>query len=225
MNEQGLKAGPLTTTQPAIQIREVSKKLRGRQVLHKIDLDVEVGASVGIFGTNGSGKSMLLRVISGLVLADQGSVRVLGKMIGRDSEFPQSLGALIDGPGFLLESSGLANLELLASIQKRISRAEIRDALALVGLDPNDRRPVKAYSTGMRQRLGIAQAIMEHPKILLLDEPTSALDPNGAAVIHSLLEKMQKQGVTMILVSHNRAELGDLCNAVHQMQAGALLSP
>lgn len=224
MNEQTLKFNSSQITHAAVQIRDVSKNLRGRQVLNQINLDVAVGASIGIFGPNGSGKSMLLRVVSGLVLPNQGSVRVWGKIIGRDREFPQSLGALIDGPGFLSDYSGPANLELLASIHNRIARAEIQKVLEQVGLDPTDRRPVKTYSTGMRQRLGIAQAIMEHPQILLLDEPTSALDPTGAATIHKLINELRTQGLTLVIVSHNSSEINDLCDTIYRMQDGMLFA-
>lgn len=161
-------------------------------------------------------------MISGLVLLNTGSVHVFGRRIGRDIEFPSDLGALIDGPGFAMELSGRKNLELLASIHNRISSNDLQKVLDLVGLDPDDRRPVKTYSTGMRQRLGIAQAIMEHPKLLLLDEPTSALDPDGVLHIAQVLKAFHRQGTTIILVSHNRMEIEMLCEQVYHMQSGSL---
>ena len=206
----------------AVAVKAASKKLRGHQVLNNIELVVNVGEITGIYGPNGSGKTMLLRVISGLVLPDTGTVSVFGQHIGRDTEFPQNLGALINGPGFILDYDGLRNLELLASIRNQISKVDIQKAIELVGLDPNDRRPVKAYSTGMRQRLGIAQAIMENPKLLLLDEPTSALDPDGAKHIYDLLRGLRDQGTTIIIVSHNQTEIGILCDHVYRMQSGSL---
>ncbi len=206
----------------AVEVQAVSKKLRGHQVLQNIDLTVPSGETVGIYGPNGSGKSMLLRVISGLVLPDTGMVRVFGRSIGRDTEFPQELGALIDGAGFVLEYSGLRNLELLASIRNRISRETIRKAIERVGLDPNDHRPVKAYSTGMRQRLGIAQAIMENPRLLLLDEPTSSLDPDGSQYTYDILRDLRRQGVTIILTGHDQDEIEGVCDRVLRMQAGSL---
>lgn len=206
----------------AVAVKAASKKLRGHQVLNNIELVVNVGEIIGIYGPNGSGKTMLLRVISGLVLPDTGTVSVFGQHIGRDTEFPQNLGALINGPGFILDYDGLRNLELLASIRNQISRTDIQKAIELVGLDPNDRRPVKAYSTGMRQRLGIAQAIMENPNLLLLDEPTSALDPDGIKHIYDLLRELRDRGATIIIVSHNQIEIGVLCDHVYRMQSGSL---
>ena len=207
---------------PAVVVKAVSKKLRGHQVLKDIDLIVDVGEIVGIFGANGSGKSMLLRVIGGLVLPDTGTVSVFGKRIGRDTEFPSEMGALIDGPGFLLDYTGMYNLELLASIRNRVSKADIRKVIELVDLDPEDNRPVKTYSTGMRQRLGIAQAILENPKLVVLDEPTSALDADGTKRIHNLLKELQSSGVTIIIVSHKSDEIEDLCSHVYEMQAGSI---
>ncbi len=209
-------------TDIAVAVHAASKRLRGHLVLNNVNLVVHRGHIIGIYGPNGSGKSVLLRVISGLVLLNTGSVHVFGQRIGRDIEFPSDLGALIDGPGFAMELSGRKNLELLASIHNRISSNDLQKVLDLVGLDPDDRRPVKAYSTGMRQRLGIAQAIMEHPKLLLLDEPTSALDPDGVLHIAQVLKALHRQGTTIILVSHNRTEIEMLCEQVYRMQSGSL---
>lgn len=208
---------------PAVTVDNVSKKLRGRQVLENINLLVGVGETVGVYGANGSGKSMLLRVISGLVLPDTGTINVFGKYIGRDNEFPPELGALIDGPGFLLDCTGIYNLELLASIRNYVSKADIRKVIERVGLSPDDNRPVKIYSTGMRQRLGVAQAILENPKLVLLDEPTSALDSDGAKLIHGLLRELQASGVTIILVSHKPDEIKDLCSRIYEMQDGSIM--
>ena len=206
----------------AVNVSAVSKTIRKRQVLNKVDLKVTTGEIVGIYGPNGSGKSMLLRVISGLVLPETGTVHVFGKRVGRDTEFPPHLGALIDGPGFLLDCSGLYNLQLLASICNSIPSGRIIEVLKMVGLDPADKRPVRTYSTGMRQRLGVAQAIMENPKLLLLDEPTSALDFDGAQQIANIIKAMQNQGVTILIVSHKSSELDNLCSKVYKMQEGYL---
>lgn len=208
---------------PAVAVKAVSKKLRGRWVLKDIDLFVDVGETAGIYGANGSGKSMLLRVISGLVLPDTGTVSVFGKKIGRDTEFPQEIGALIDGPGFLLDYTGMNNLELLASIRSRVSRADIRKIIERVGLNPDDDRPVKTYSTGMRQRLGVAQAILENPKLILLDEPTSALDLDGIKLIHNLLRELQASGATVVIVSHKSDEIKGLCSHIYEMRIGTII--
>ncbi len=207
---------------PAVAVEAVSKKLRGLQVLENVNLLVSVGEIIGIYGANGSGKSMLLRVIGGLVLPDKGTVNVFGKSIGRDTEFPPEMGALIDGPGFLLDYTGMYNLELLASIRNHVSKADIRKVIELVDLDPDDSRPVKTYSTGMRQRLGIAQAILENPKLVLLDEPTSALDADGTKRVHNLLRELQASGITIIIVSHKPDEIEDLCSHIYEMRTGLI---
>jgi ABC-2 type transport system ATP-binding protein len=206
----------------AVNVLSVFKTIRNRLILDDVSLRVEAGEFAGIYGVNGSGKSMLLRVISGLVLPDSGTVHVFGNQVGRDTEFPSNLGAMIDGPGFLLDRSGLYNLQLLASIRNIIPPQRIIEALELVGLNSGDKRPVKTYSTGMRQRLGIAQAIMEYPKLLILDEPTSALDADGAQQIENVLKEMQKQGVTIIIVSHKPSELDSLCDSIYKMHDGRL---
>jgi ABC-2 type transport system ATP-binding protein len=208
----------------AVNVLSVFKTIRNRLILNDVSLQVEVGEFAGIYGVNGSGKSMLLRVISGLVLPDSGTVHVFGNQVGRDTEFPPNLGAMIDGPGFLLDRSGLYNLQLLASIRSLISSQRMIEVLKMVGLDPDDKRPVKTYSTGMRQRLGIAQAIMEYPKLLILDEPTSALDTNGAQQIEDVLLDMQKQGATIIIVSHKASELHSLCDSIYKMHEGRLFT-
>lgn len=206
----------------AIHVLSVFKTIRNRLILDDASLRVEAGEFAGIYGVNGSGKSMLLRVISGLVLPDSGTVHVFGKQVGRDTEFPPELGAMIDGPGFLLDRSGMYNLQLLASIRSLVSTQRIIEVLEMVGLDPGDKRPVKTYSTGMRQRLGIAQAIMEHPQLLLLDEPTSALDSDGSRQIEQVLKQMQKQGVTILIVSHKASEMELLCDSIYKMREGKL---
>jgi len=208
----------------AVNVLNVSKTIRKRLILDDVNWQVEVGEFSGIYGINGSGKSMLLRVISGLVLPNSGTVHVFGNQVGRDNEFPPDLGAMIDGPGFLLDRSGSYNLQLLASIRNLISQQRIVEVLSMVGLDPGDKRPVRTYSTGMRQRLGIAQAIMEHPKLLMLDEPTSALDTDGTQQIEMILKEMQRQGVTIIIVSHKDSELHTLCDSIYKMHNGKLTS-
>lgn len=214
----------MTEGKTVVDVRSICKTFRQRSVLNNVTLQVTCGEFVGIYGPNGSGKSLLLRVISGLVLPDSGEVRVFGKRLAGKNEFPPDLGALIDGPGFLLDRSGLYNLQLLASIRNEIPQKRIDDALKMVGLNPDDKRPVKTYSTGMRQRLGIAQAIMEYPKLLLLDEPTSSLDPDGSEQIVTLLKKMRTEGVTTIIVSHKDYELTTMCDSIYRMYEGQLTS-
>lgn len=165
---------------------------------------------------------MLRRIISGLVRPTAGQVRVFGAAIGSDVEFPPMTGVMIDRPGFLPQYSGLRNLQLLAMIRNQISQGEIAAVMQRVGLDPTDRRPVRTYSMGMRQRLGLAQAIMECPRLLLLDEPTNAIDPDGRQSIYALLRELRAEGITILLTSHSAEELNALCDRVFVMRNGAL---
>lgn len=203
-----------------IQVRNVSKQIKGRLLLDNVSLDVQAGSMSGIKGHNGAGKSILLRTIAGLVRPSQGQICVLGEIIGKEAEFPRDTGAMIDGPGLLPQYSGLQNLRFLAMIRNQISDEEIKAAIRLVGLNPDDKRPVRTYSTGMRQRLGIAQAIMERPVLLLLDEPTSAIDGEGRQVIYQVLRQLREQGVTILLTSHSEEELSTLCNEIIFMESG-----
>jgi ABC-2 type transport system ATP-binding protein len=198
----------------AIQLEAVSKRIKERTILEDVFLEVPHGVIFGIRGPNGTGKSMLLRIICGLVFPTFGTVRVLGQTIGRDREFPENTGALIDTPGFLPHHSGRKNLELLAMIRNHIGPDDIRDAILRVGMEPDDRRPVRQYSTGMRQRLGLAQAIMEHPRLLILDEPTRGVDEEGTSSLHQLLIDLRDRGVTILLTSHHEDETRELCDKV-----------
>jgi len=209
--------------QIAVQVNMVSKRIKDRLVLDDINLEVPTGSVCGITGPNGSGKSMLLKVITGLVLSTGGQVIVLDKVIGRDVEFAPHTGSLIDIPGFLPRYSGLENLELLAMIRGIVTREEIFEAMNRVGLDPNDKRPFRTYSTGMRQRLGIAQAIMERPRLVLLDEPTRGIDRDGHQQIYALIQQLKKEGTTVILTSHYSSELQNLCDGFYVMNQGRLL--
>lgn len=206
----------------AIEVEGVSKQIGRRKVLDDVTFVVAPGERVGLVGPNGAGKSMLLRVICGLVRPSAGRVRVWGREIGRDVEFPPDTGALIETPGFLPQYSGFRNLWLLAMIRNAISPDEVRAAMQRVGLDPDDPRPVRAYSTGMRQRLGLAQAIMEKPRLLLLDEPTSNIDPEGMEEIHRLLLALNREGTTLVITSHRLAEVERLCERVYEMDRGRL---
>lgn len=209
-------------TAPAIEVKGASKWFRKHLILDQVDLVVPVGRIYGIRGPNGAGKSTLLRVICGLVLLNQGEVRVFGQRIGSEMEFPPATGALIERPGFLPHYSGRQNLQLLAMIRNQIGEGEIAAVLRQVGLDPEDRRPVRTYSTGMKQRLGIAQAIMENPRLLLLDEPTNGLDLDGIREVHHLLKDLKADGVTILLVSHSLEELASLCDDIFMMDKGRL---
>jgi ABC-2 type transport system ATP-binding protein len=206
----------------AVQVENVTKRIKGTTVLQNVSLQIPHGSICGVTGPNGSGKSMLLRVVTGLVLVTHGAVRVFGKVLGSTVEFAPSTGALIDIPGFLPRYSGMENLKLLASIRDEIGDQEIVEALIRVGLDPKDKRHFHTYSTGMRQRLGIAQAIMEKPQLIILDEPTRGIDEQGHGQIYELIHQLHRDGVTILLTSHYDHELRNLCNTVYRMQSGQL---
>ena len=205
-----------------IEVQDVTKSFKGATVLRQINISFEKGKIHGIIGRNGSGKTVLIKTICGLIHPDQGKVIVDGKVIGKDVDFPESIGAIIEAPGFLPSVSAFRNLSYLASLRGRIGRDEIRAAISFVGLDPDDKKAVGKYSLGMKQRLGLAQAIMEDPPILILDEAMNGLDKNGVAEIRELLLKMKNENRLIILASHNREDIEILCDEVYEMEDGIL---
>lgn len=205
-----------------IEISRVTKYFGPDQVLKEINLFLERGRVYGIVGNNGSGKTVLMKCICGFLTTTTGTIRVFGKQIGKDVDFPESLGVIIETPGFLTNLTGRKNLEILADMQKKISRADIRLVLEKVGLDPDMKKPVAKYSLGMRQRLGIAQAIMEDPELLILDEPFNGLDKNGVAEIRKILLELKAAGRTILLASHNEEDIRILCDEVYEMDGGVL---
>lgn len=204
----------------------VSKKLGGKEVLKQINLSISEGEIVGIVGANGSGKTTLLRLATGLIYPDQGEIRVAGKPVrpGLLGDLPVSLGVLIESPSFLPYLSGLKNLLLLASIRDQVNESKVRESIQRVGLDPDLRKPVKTYSLGMRQRLGIAQAMMEDPAIYLFDEPTNGLDHQGVEMFSEILTERTDQGACVVLVSHDQEEINRFCDRVYRMESGSLES-
>lgn len=207
---------------PYIEIEHVTKKFGGETVLHDIDIAMEQGNVYGISGNNGSGKTVLMKCICGFLPVTSGRIRVNGKMIGVDIDFPESMGVIIETPGFLTNVSGMRNLEILAGLQNKIGREGIRDAILKAGLDPDLKKAVSKYSLGMRQRLGIAQAIMEDPEFLILDEPFNGLDKHGVADIRKLLLGLKAQGKTILLASHNSEDIRILCDKVYEMDGGRI---
>ena len=203
-----------------IEISHVTKKYGAATVLNDVNISFEKGKIHGLIGRNGSGKTMLMKCICGFVPVTQGSVTVNGKKIGKDIDVPENLGAIIETPGFLNNYSGYNNLKFLAGINKKIGREQIREAISFVGLDPDSKKHVGRYSLGMRQRLGLAQAIMEKPKLLVLDEPFNGLDEDGVKEVRNILLKMKQTGVTIVLSSHNAEDIKILCNSVYQMNKG-----
>ncbi len=208
--------------EPCVEIEGVTKRFREDLVLKKVDLILERGKVYGIVGNNGSGKTVLMKCICGFLPPTAGTIRVFGKRIGVDRDFPESLGLIIETPGFLTNQTGIQNLKILADLNRKIGETEIRQVLKKVGLDPDMKKPVGKYSLGMRQRLGIAQAIMEDPKFLILDEPFNGLDKNGVAEIRSLLLELKKEGKTILLASHNEEDIRILCDRVYEMDGGVL---
>ena len=201
-------------------IDSVSKSLKGREVLRGVSLSVPLGSIVGIAGPNGSGKTMLMRAIAGLVRPDSGEIRVDGAVVGRDVASPPSVGLLLEGPAFLGRFSGLENLKLLASLSGDASEDELKVWIARVGLDPEDRRSYSKYSLGMRQRLGLAAALMGKPKLLLLDEPTNALDSDGQEMARNLIREARDGGAAVLLACHDAATMAELADEVWLLAEG-----
>lgn len=206
----------------SIEIENLTMDFRRDRVLHSITHSFENGKIHGVVGNNGSGKTVMFKCICGFLNPTGGRVTVEGKRIGRDRDFPESIGIIIEAPGFLPQFSGLKNLEMLASIRGKLTLKEIADVIRRVGLDPTSRKPVGKYSLGMRQRLGIAQAIMEKPRILILDEPTNGLDKNGVVEIRELIRSLKNPERTILIASHNVADIDELCDTVCEMDAGVL---
>ena len=206
-----------------IEVQNVVKRFRDQVVLKNVSISFEKGKIHGIVGRNGSGKTVLFKCICGLMHPEEGVILVNGKRVGRDVDMPEDIGAIIEAPGFLPNYSGYKNLRFLANIRRKIGKEEILNVLKTVGLDPESRKHVGKYSLGMRQRLGIAQAIMEDPEILILDEPMNGLDNAGVQDIRALLLELKAQEKTILLASHNHEDIAALCDTVHEMDGGVLL--
>lgn len=205
-----------------IEVQNVVKRFRDQVVLKNVSISFEKGQIHGIVGRNGSGKTVLFKCICGLMHPEEGVILVNGKRVGRDVDMPEDIGAIIEAPGFLPNYSGYKNLRFLANIRRKIGKEEILNVLKTVGFDPESRKHVGKYSLGMRQRLGIAQAIMEDPEILILDEPMNGLDNAGVQDIRALLLELKAQGKTILLASHNHEDIAALCDTVHEMDGGVL---
>jgi ABC-2 type transport system ATP-binding protein len=205
-----------------ISVKNLSKDFGQERVLHSVTRDFEKGRIHGIVGNNGSGKTVLMKCICGFLIPTEGEVIVNGKRVGKDVDFPPGLGLIIETPGFLPNMTGVKNLEILASLNKKIGLEEIAAAIRRVGLDPLMKKPVGKYSLGMRQRLGIAQAIMENPSLLILDEPLNGLDKHGVMEMRQLIKGLKEQGKTILLASHNQGDIDELCDTVCEMDAGVM---
>lgn len=206
----------------AICVENVSLTIKGCEILKSVSQSFERGKIHGLVGRNGSGKTMLMKCICGFVRPTAGKVTVEGKVIGKDCDFPENIGIIIETPGFIPYYSGYHNLKLLAGLNRRVDADGIKKAMQTVGLNPNLKLQVRKFSLGMRQRLGLAQAIMENPEVLILDEPMNGLDKDGVADMRRYLLDLKAQGKTILIASHNSEDISALCDTVCEMEKGAL---
>ena len=206
-----------------IVVDHVTKTIHGAVVLQDISLNFESGKVYGLQGENGSGKTMLLRLMCGLIYATEGSVSVNDRRLGKDLDFPESVGVMIESPAFIDEYTGQKNLELLAGLKQLISVSDIHNTLQAVGLDPNDKRTFKKYSLGMKQRLGIAAALMEKPDLLILDEPFVGLDPQAAFVLKGFLREICAAGGAVFFSTHVLEVAEKLCDRIAIIKGGRLV--
>jgi len=206
----------------AIEVHDLIKVFGQDTVLKGINRNFKAGKIHGVVGNNGSGKTVMFKCICGFLQPTSGKVYVNGKQIGKDVDFPEDIGLIIETPGFLPHETGMNNLLWLARLSGIRGRERVRECINLVGLNPALKKGVGKYSMGMRQRLGIAQALLEDPALLILDEPTNGLDKQGVADIRALLLRFRAQGKTIILASHNPLDIESLCDTVHEMDAGEM---
>lgn len=205
-----------------IEIKNVSKKMKGKYVLRNVNLSIEKGKIYGFVGHNGSGKTMLFRLLSNFINATEGEVFIDGVSIKPNTEYPIKLGVIIEYPGFIESYTGFKNLEYLASINNSIGKKEIEDVLKEVGLFDNKDEKVRKYSLGMKQKLGIAQAIMENQELLIFDEPINALDDNSVIMFRNIIKKKKDEGKTILISSHNKESLEDLFDYTVKMSNGQI---
>ena len=203
-----------------LNLEHVNKTIKKALVLDDVTMTLEGGHIYGLKGPNGSGKTMLMRMMAGLIRPTSGHVFVDGRQLGRDMDFPPSIGLLLENPSFLPNHTGLKNLELLAGIQHRVTSEDIRQTLQDVGLNPDDPRTFRKYSLGMKQRLGIAAAIMERPELILVDEPTNALDDKGIEQICALLRRERDRGALLVLSCHDASILEELSDEIFHICDG-----
>jgi len=205
-----------------IEVENLTKVISKNTVLSNINIKMEQGKIYGLKGKNGSGKTMLMRAICGLMIPTEGRDIIDGKVLGKELSFPESIGALIESPGFISNYSGYKNLKILADIQGKISEEKIKQTISLVGLDPEDKKKFKKYSLGMKQKLGIAAAIMEDAKIIVLDEPTNALDENSIKNLGEILRDLRDKGALIIISCHDSEELSYLSDEIFFIENGEM---
>lgn len=204
-----------------VKVENVTKYFKQEKVLDDVNMNLETGHIYGIVGKNGAGKTVIFKIIAGFIKPSSGKVTVAGKIIGVDRDFPDSLGLIIETPGFLSQYNAYQNLLYLANINNKITKEDIKEAIRMVGLDPDSNKKVGKFSLGMRQRLGIAQAIMENPNLIILDEPMNGLDKKGIEDVKELLLKLKGDGKTILMASHYAEDM-EICDEVFQMEDGKL---
>lgn len=204
-----------------VKVENVTKYFKQEKVLDDVNMSLETGHIYGIVGKNGAGKTVLFKIIAGFIKPSSGKVTVAGKIIGVDRDFPDSLGLIIETPGFLSQYNAYQNLLYLANINNKISKEDVKESIRMVGLDPGSNKKVGKFSLGMRQRLGIAQAIMENPNLIILDEPMNGLDKKGIEDVKELLLKLKGDGKTILMASHYAEDM-EICDEVFQMEDGKL---
>ena len=205
-----------------IRIDRLFLSIKKTEILKNINVEFESRKIHGLIGRNGSGKTMLMKCICGFIIPTSGTIFVADKQVGRDCDFPESVGIIIETPGFVPYYSGYKNLKLLADLNRKIDNDQVKKSMEQVGLDPSLKRHVKKYSLGMRQRLGLAQAIMEDPDLLILDEPMNGLDKDGVADMRKYLLDLKEQGKTILIASHSAEDIDVLCDTVCEMDKGFL---
>ena len=207
------------SSEAILRFENISKNINRTEILKNINFEVERGEVVGIIGKNGSGKTTLLKLVSGLSYPTKGEIYFFDKKLepGFVGRLPQNIGVLIETPSFISNLSGFDNLYYLSKIRNIISKDDITEMIEKVGLDSNNKNPFKTYSLGMKQRLGIAQAIMENPDLILFDEPTNALDYTGVEIFANIISEYKQKGKSFILVSHNMDEIKLFCDKVYKI--------
>ena len=207
-----------------LELKDIKKDIHKKNILHDINCRMEGGKVDGLKGKNGCGKTMLMRVISGLIKPTSGKVCIDGKVLWENMTFPDSIGILIENPSFIERYTGYENLKMLAGIKGLIGKEEICEAIAKVGLDPKDKKKYRKYSLGMKQKLGIACAVMEHPDIIILDEPINAIDQAGVILVRNILEELKEEGKIIIIACHDTEEMEILADEIYEMEDGTIIN-
>ncbi|MFX0548270.1 ATP-binding cassette domain-containing protein [Hathewaya histolytica] len=207
-----------------LKVENLSKEIKNTKVLNNINLKLSKGRIYGFRGKNGSGKTMLFRALCGLIKPTEGKIEINGQVLGEHISFPESVGVIIEYPGFLPNLTGYENLKLISEINNKVGYKEIKEIISAVGLDPENRKKFKKYSLGMKQRLGIAQALMENPELIILDEPTNALDSDAVGLIKELLINMKKNNKLILIASHDKEELEFLSDEIFYIEDGSIVN-